>query len=76
MPNSIKKTHFAVQNNLPKLFYSFIILLLYYIIIILYYYFTLINPFWEAVPGTVHKVKIAEKYFLEAATGLLRLCTP
>ena len=29
------------------------VLFIYYIIIILYYYFTLINPFWEAVSGTV-----------------------
>ncbi len=53
----VKKDTFCIAEQFAQavlfIYYIVIILYLYYIIIILYYYFTLINPFWEAVSGTV-----------------------
>jgi hypothetical protein len=56
------------------------VLFIYYIIIILYYYYIILLFYtYKSFLGSclrACKGKIAEKYFLEAATGLLRLCTP
>jgi hypothetical protein len=53
------------------------VLFIYYIIIIIIFY--LLFYTYKSFLGSCLRdctVKIAEKYFLEAATGLLRPCTP
>ncbi len=69
MPNSEKRHILQCRTICPS---CFIHLLYYYYIILLFYTY---KSFLGSCLRDC-KVKIAEKYFLEAATGLLRLCTP